>query len=62
MNKKPYYRQSAVMFLAAAISMLMIGVGILVDTVWIICVGVIPVIAGLAYVIITDRKIGKGKK
>lgn len=62
MDKKPYYRQSAIMFSAVALCMLLIGIAILVENAWLICIAVLLSIAALFYVIATDMKIEKQKK
>lgn len=62
MDKKPYYRQSAVMFLAVAVAMSLIGVGILFENVWFVCVAILLAIIALVYVLVRDRAIENSKK
>lgn len=58
MDKKPYYRQSAIMFAAVAITMLLLGIGILLEKILLICIAIVLAIAVLVVVIATDKKIG----
>ncbi len=59
MNKKPYYRQSAIVFLSIGLMFLLNGFGILFHTDWIFYIVITIVIITLIYAIISSIVIGK---
>lgn len=56
MDKKPYYRQSAIVFSAVSIVMLLLGVGILIDNFWFISIAILLAAAALVFAIASDKK------
>ena len=62
MNKKPYYRQSAIVFLLFGIVFLLIALAVLLEAYWISFVGVAVVIITLIYAIVSSITIGKNNK
>lgn len=62
MDKKPYYRQSAVVFLMIGIIFLLNGFTVLWDTVWISFLVIAAAIITLIYAIVSSIIIEKRKK
>ena len=62
MNKKPYYRQSAIVFLLFGIVFLLLALAVLLEVYWIYFVGVSVVIITLIYAIVSSITIEKNKK
>ena len=62
MNKKPYYRQSAIVFLLLGIVFLLLALAVLLEVYWISFVGVAVVIITLIYAIVSSITIEKNKK
>ena len=65
MNKKPHYRQSAIVFLLIALIFLLNGLSILLKTDWILYIAIAVMIITLIYAIvssITIEKIINGSK
>lgn len=62
MNKKPYYRQSAVTFLMVGGSLLLIGLSAMLNTGWISFVGMAVAAAAVVYAIASEVAIGKQSK
>lgn len=62
LDKKPYYRQSAVTFLMMGIIMLLLGAGILLSWVWMNLLAMAGAVGLLVYVIASDIAITKAAK
>lgn len=62
MNKKPYYRQSAVVFFMIGVVFLLIGVAILLDAFWITYIADAVIVLLLMYAIASSIAIEKRKK
>ena len=62
MNKKPYYRQSAIVFLLLGIVFLLLALAVLLEAYWISFVGVAVVIITLIYAIVSSIMIEKNNK
>ena len=62
MNKKPYYRQSAIVFLLFGIVFLLLALAVLLEAYWISFVGVAVVIITLIYAIVSSITIKKNNK
>ena len=62
MNKKPHYRQSAIVFLLLGIVFLLIALAVLLEAYWISFVGVAVVIITLIYAIVSSITIEKNNK
>ena len=62
MNKKPYYRQSAIVFLLLGIVFLLLSLAVLLEAYWISFVGVAVVIITLIYAIVSSIMIEKNNK
>ena len=62
MNKKPHYRQSAIVFLLLGIVFLLLALAVLLEAYWISFVGVAVVIITLIYAIVSSIKIEKNNK
>ena len=62
MNKKPYYRQSAIVFLLFGIVFLLIALAVLLEVYWISFVGVAVVVITLIYAIVSSITIEKNNK
>ena len=62
MNKKPYYRQSAIVFLLFGIVFLLLALAVLLEAYWITFVGVAVVIITLIYAIVSSITIEKNNK
>jgi len=62
MNKKPYYRQSAVVFLAVGAALAMIGLAALMDAGWLSFAGIAVAIAAVVYAVASEIAIGKQGK
>ena len=62
MNKKPYYRQSAIVFLLLGIIFLLLALAVLLEAYWISFVGVAVVIITLIYAIVSSITIEKNNK
>ena len=62
MNKKPHYRQSAIVFLLLGIVFLLFALAVLLEAYWISFVGVAVVIITLIYAIVSSITIEKNNK
>ena len=62
MNKKPHYRQSAIVFLLLGIVFLLLALAVLLEAYWISFVGVAVVIITLIYAIVSSIIIDKNNK
>ena len=62
MNKKPYYRQSAIVFLLLGLIFLLIALAVLLEANWICYVGIALVIITLIYAIVSSVIIEKNNK
>ena len=62
MNKKPYYRQSAIVFLLFGIVFLLLALAVLLEAYWLSSVGVAVVIITLIYAIVSSITIEKNNK
>ena len=62
MNKKPYYRQSAIVFLLLGIVFLLLALAVLLEAYWISFVDVTVVIITLIYAIVSSITIEKNNK
>ena len=62
MNKKPYYRQSAIVFLLFGIVFLLLALAVLLEAYWISFVGVAVVIITVIYAIVSSITIEKNNK
>lgn len=62
MNKKPYYRQSAIVFLLFGIVFLLLALAVLLKAYWLSYVGVAVVIITLIYAIVSSITIEKNNK
>ena len=62
MNKKPHYRQSAIVFLLLGIVFLLLALAVLLEAYWISFVGVAVVIITLVYAIVSSITIEKNNK
>ena len=62
MNKKPHYRQSAIVFLLLGIVFLLLALAVLLEAYWISFVGVAVVIITLIYAIVSSITIKKSNK
>jgi len=62
MNKKPYYRQTAIVFFLMGITFLLIGFAILFDAGWITYIAGVVIIIILIYAITSSIAIEKSKK
>ena len=62
MNKKPHYRQSAIVFFLLGIVFLLLALAVLLEAYWISFVGVAVVIITLIYAIVSSITIEKNNK
>ena len=62
MNKKPHYRQSAIVFLLLGLLFLLNALAVLLKAIWIFYVGVAVVIITLIYAIVSSITIEKNNK
>ena len=62
MNKKPHYRQSAIVFLLLGIVFFLLALAVLLEAYWISFVGVAVVIITLIYAIVSSITIEKNNK
>ena len=62
MNKKPFYRQSGIVFLLIGMIFLLNGFNLLSETKWIFCVIIAIVIITFIYAIVSSVAIGKNNK
>ena len=62
MNKKPHYRQSAIVFLLLGLLFLLIALAVLLEANWICYVGIALVIITLIYAIVSSITIEKNNK
>lgn len=62
MNKKPHYRQSAIVFLLLGLLFLLIALAVLLEANWISYVGIALVIVTLIYAIVSSVIIEKNNK
>ena len=62
MNKKPYYRQSAIVFLLFGIVFLLLALAVLLEAYWLFFVGVAVVIITIIYAIVSSITIEKNNK
>lgn len=62
MNKKPHYRQSAIVFLSIGLIFLLNGLNMLFQTNWIFYIAITIVIVTLIYAIVSSVMIEKNNK
>ena len=62
LNKKPYYRQSAIVFLLLGLTFLLNAISVVLDIDWIFYIAVAVVIVTLVYAIVSSIKIEKNNK
>ena len=62
LNKKPYYRQSAIVFLLLGLTFLLNAISVLLEIDWIFYIAVAVVIVTLIYAIVSSIKIEKNNK
>ena len=62
MNKKPYYRQSAVIFFMMGMIFLLIGIAILLNAFWITYIAEAIILVILVYAVASSIAIEKGNK
>ena len=62
MNKKPYYRQTAILFFLMGLTFLLIGFAILFDAGWITHIAQAVILMILIYAVASSIAIEKGKK
>lgn len=62
MNKKPYYKQSAIVFLMVGVIFLLNALSALFDASWILYVVIALVIIAIIYAIVSSIKIDKNSK
>ena len=62
MNKKPHYRQSAIVFLLLGLLFLLIALAVLLEANWICYVGIALIIITLIYAIVSSVIIEKNNK
>ena len=62
MNKKPYYRQSGIVFMLLGLIFLLNGFNLIFNTEWIFCVIIAIVIFMFVYAIVSSIKIEKNNK
>ena len=62
MNKKPHYRQSAIVFLLLSLIFLLNAIAVLLEVNWIFYIVVAVVIVTLIYAIVSSITIEKNKK
>ena len=61
MNKKPYYRQSAITFLLIAVAFLLIGLAVLLELDWLLAVASAIIIGDIIYAAVSSAIIEKKK-
>ena len=61
MNKKPYYRQTAIVFLLIGIIFLLLGIDVLIKISWLSYVSIILAVVTLIYSIVSTVKIERKK-
>lgn len=62
MNKKPHYRQSAIVFLLLGLLFLLTALAALLEADWIFCVGAVIAVVTLIYAIVSSVMIEKNNK
>ena len=62
MNKKPHYRQSAIVFLLLGLSFLLNAISVLLKVNWVFYIGIAVVILTLVYAIVSSITIEKSNK
>ena len=62
MNKKPHYRQSAIVFLLLGLSFLLNALSVFLKVNWFSCIGIAVVILTLVYAIVSSITIEKSNK
>lgn len=61
MDKKPYYRQTAVVFFLISLIFLLKGIEILLDAGWLFAVGIVIAVIAATYAIVSSIMIEKNK-
>lgn len=61
MNKRPYYRQTAIVFLLIGIIFLLLGIDVLIKISWLSYVSIILAVVTLIYSIVSTVKIERKK-
>ena len=59
MDKRPYYHQSAIAFLMVGAALLLIGLSVLLDAVWLTFAGMAAALAAVIYAVASEMAIGK---
>ena len=59
MNKKPYYRQSAITFILCALIFLFLGLAVLLERDWLLAVAAATVIGTIIYAVVSSVVISK---
>lgn len=62
MNKKPYYRQSAIVFLLLGIILLLMAIEVFFDLVWIFFIALAVGIAAIVYAVVSDARLGRKRR
>ena len=62
MNKKPYYRQSAIVFLLLGLLFLIIALAVLLEANWLFYMGVAVVVITVIYAVVSSVTVGKNNK
>ena len=62
MDKKPHYRQSAIVFLLVGLIFLLNGFNMLFEAEWLFFAVIAVIVTAFIYAIVSSVKIGKGKK
>ncbi len=62
MNKKPYYRQSGIVFIMIGIIFLINAVEMVIDTGWLFYMIIVAAIIGIVYAIVSSVVIERGKR
>lgn len=62
MDKKPYYRQSAVVFALVGTAILLLGLWVLFDLMWLGCLFYVVIVIALVYAVVSSVRIEKKKK
>lgn len=62
MNKKPYYRQSGIVFIMIGIIFLINAVEMVIDTGWLFYMVIVAAIIAIVYAIVSSVVIERGKR
>ena len=62
MDKRPYYRQSAVAFLMVGAALALIGLSALMNAAWLSFAGMAVAIAAVVYAVVSETAIEKNRK